>query len=133
MSRTDVHTPFRVKVLDPEWRPFFRESHRHETGPCDLHQFDPMDWPATRCHIDWVASNRNIHCGCRLCTGQAGRRLGRRRDRTRLRAELRDLVKSDRAGRDDADVVTPRRNTAWLPSGFRGTTSTTDTTNTVPV
>ncbi len=110
MSRTYVHEPYHVKVFAPMWRSHFREAHRHDEGPCDLDQFDPRaPWSATRCHIDLALLGRNIHCGCRMCTGQFSRRLSRRRERTVLRAQLRAVVKTP-----GGDVDVPAlRVSAW--------------------
>lgn len=110
MSRTFVHLPYWVKTRAPEWRRHFTEDHRHETGPCDIDRFDPRaPWSSTRCHIDLALSDRNIHCGCPMCTGRHGRRTARRAQRAQWRAFARDAVKTPPAGRDELDPPTNTR------------------------
>ncbi len=106
MSRTYVHAPHWVKVRHPQWRAYFREAHRHDTGPCDLDRFDPRAmWSATSCHIDLAPGGRNICCGCRMCTGQLWRKVCHRRIRTVARSRLREAVKT----RSDVDIPTRMR------------------------
>lgn len=96
MSRTDVHAPDWVKQRDPGWRAHYRAGHDHSHGPCDLHFYDGRAlWAATNCHLYLVSSDRNIHCGCRLCTGHDDRRADRRHDRHEARRRLREARKGD--------------------------------------
>lgn len=87
MSRTDVHVPYRVKRLQPEWRHFFVEYHDHRNRPCN---FDPAnDWGD--CHLTYASRGKNIDCGCHMCTGQVWRKLSRRADRYRAKKLLRAM------------------------------------------
>lgn len=114
MSRTDVHTPYWVKMRDPGWRANFQEHHDHRDGVCDLADFlAAAHWTRTRCRIELALVDGNVHCGCRLCTGQAGRKHGRRQQRTALRAALRAAVKAHADDRDALDIAPPRRIDAW--------------------
>lgn len=89
MSRTDVHMPYLAKAKDPAWRHAFREHHNHRDGICDLAEFIAADsWVQARCFIDFALIGRNIHCGCRECTGRDDRRVERRRDRHSWRRNL---------------------------------------------
>lgn len=92
MSRTDVHMPYWVKQTDPGWRHAFTEDHDHGRGACDLEHQNPHDWQATRCHIGDRYTGRNIHCGCRMCTGQFERKQDSRRARTKWRAARQALL-----------------------------------------
>ncbi len=104
MSRTFVHLPYWVKTRAPAWRHFYREDHRHDEGPCDLDRFDPRaPWSATRCHIEWIWAGRNIHCGCRMCTGRDSRAASRRAARAAARRFTREAVKTAQVGRDALD------------------------------
>ena len=87
MSRTDVHTPYWVKKLQPEWRPYFVEHHDHADRPCN---FDVKNdnWHKD-CFLTDLYLGRNIHCGCPLCTGSIWRRMGRRQERHRTKKLLR--------------------------------------------
>lgn len=92
MSRTDVHAPAWVKERDPGWRHAFVEVHDHRAGRCDIDQHDPSDWQASSCHITLRWTGRNIHCGCRLCTGHHWRKLDNRRQRVAWRGERARLL-----------------------------------------
>lgn len=88
MSRTDVHRPWDVQVADPNNRQLIR---RYGTW-----HGEPL-----------YTSHRNLGCGCRLCTGQAGRKLGHRQDRVQWRS-ARALLLADHE-RDIPQI----RHTAW--------------------
>lgn len=111
MSRTDVHAPPRVKIFDPGWRAYFREHHDHRDGICDLAEFVAAKrWVDTRCQI-WLAyADRNIFCGCRICTGHHWRKASHRQQRTALRAALRGVVKTSPADREGIDIPPPGRD-----------------------
>lgn len=95
MSRTDVHRPWRVQVDDPY--------NRHL-----LYRYPAWPWQTDL--ISW----RNIGCGCKLCTGQRGRKLARRQQRAAWRASARRLLAESRSGRwSDLDVPPPARGRAW--------------------
>lgn len=114
MSRTDVHTPHWVKLLDPGWRRNFTESHDHRTGVCDLAEFlASREWIRTNCSIDLAVIDGNVHCGCRLCTGQTGRKRARRRERAELLAQLRAAAKTTRDDRDTIDIPRPGPVREW--------------------
>ncbi len=114
MSRTDVHVPLVVKMFDPGWRDYFREAHDHRDGVCDLAEFlAAKQWVPTRCQIELAYADRNLCCGCRICTGHHGRKNGRRQQRTALRAALRDAAKTSPADREDLDIAPLRRILAW--------------------
>jgi hypothetical protein len=92
MSRTWVHQPYHVKAYSPQWRHAFRELHDHRFGPCDLSEHDPRFWHSTRCRIDWVWIGRNIHCGCKTCTGGHYAKQERRRQRYGWKRDLASLI-----------------------------------------
>jgi hypothetical protein len=97
MSRTDVHRPWRVQLADPYNRHLL---YRYGTFP------DAGGEPL-------ITSWRNLGCGCQLCTGRRGRKIGRRQQRAALRTALRDARKTVVADRDTIDVPPPRRIDAW--------------------
>jgi len=104
MSRTDVHTPNWVKKLQPEWRAFFVEHHDHSDRECN---FSPNNdnWK-NECLLGERGYGRNIHCGCKMCTGQIQRRKDRRSERQRAKRAIL-------AGRwDDASYVN-RSHLSW--------------------
>jgi hypothetical protein len=106
MSRTDVHVPHWVKEKDPLWRRHFVEVHNHENGTCDLHlRLEARGWIRTRCYINIHWQGRQIHCGCKMCTNQIGRRLGNRRER-------HDAKRAIRKGAWDFDHA--HRRDAWV-------------------
>lgn len=86
MSRTDVHVPYRVKRLQPEWRVFFVEYHDHTIHPCN---FSAENEVSTDCHLGAANRGKNIYCGCSMCTGQVWRKQSRRADRYRAKRLLR--------------------------------------------
>jgi hypothetical protein len=94
MSRTDVHRPYRVQVTDPyERHRFYRFSiWPDRTEPVPISGFT---------------------CGCRMCTGQLFRKQARRRERTALRAQLRQALKTPAEQRDTIDVPAPRNTAGW--------------------
>jgi hypothetical protein len=93
MSRTWVHQPYHAKVTSPEWKHAFREVHDHRSGTCDLSEFDPRaPWGSTRCHVYWVWIGRNIHCGCRMCTGAYWNKSHRRKRRYSWKRDLASLL-----------------------------------------
>ena len=94
MSRTDVHRPWRVQVVDPY--------NRHL-----LYRWRIWPWKVE------ITSFRNMGCGCGLCTNQSGRKVGRRRYRHELRAVTRDAVKVAAVDRDGIDIAPPRRSAVW--------------------
>lgn len=107
MSRTYVHTPYQVKMLQPRWRAYFAEHHHHPNGqPCDLHVFiagqdPPVPWRRTRCYIDPSWRGRQIFCGCDMCSGYIkGRRRLHQATRTRWRADARTILKTAAHDRD---------------------------------
>ncbi len=97
MSRTHVHTPYRVKMLQPMWRDHFTAVHRHHTGPCDLDAYLASDvWIRTRCYIDPVWLGRQVFCGCPGCSGYLkGRRRLHQSTRTAWRAAAQAILKGD--------------------------------------
>src|SRR5258707_311042 len=114
MSRTDVHTPYWVKLRDQAWRSNFTESHDHSTGVCDLEQFlASREWIRTNCRVDLALVDGNVHCGCRLCTGQAGRKQARRRERAELRVQLRTAATTTPEDRDTIDIPRPGPAREW--------------------
>lgn len=104
MSRTDKHTPYRIKKLQPEWRAFFTEHHDHRDRPCN---FDPKNdnWK-TDCLLSDRSQGKNIHCGCRMCTGQDARRQDRRSERQRAKRAIH-------AGRWDEATYVNRSHLSW--------------------
>lgn len=95
MAHTDVHQPHWVKQQMPEWKHLFVEDHDHSAGPCTL-----AEWKATQprlrdwrgCHLREVNIGTNPNCGCRMCTGQGGRKYRRRRERAAWRADRQSLL-----------------------------------------
>lgn len=127
MSRTDVHAPARVKDRDPAWRSHFTPEHRHviqecwdpelcrylvrRTVMCDLDRFLAGE-EKTHCQMRYTGPN-NIMCGCRMCTGQADRKHGRRRERAEWRVIRQDVLKTTAADRDDIVVLHPIAGRTW--------------------
>ncbi|MBO4142570.1 hypothetical protein J5U46_20700 [Micromonospora tulbaghiae] len=112
MARTDVHRPERVQQRDPYLRRWFTDIHRHHWGACDLDEFlASPQWIRIRCYREVSAQAPNL-CGCRLCTFQAYRRLGRRQERVAWRSIRRRLLAEHRGGGRDLDVP-PIRGKAW--------------------
>ncbi len=113
MSRTFVHTPYRVKMRQRRWRHHFTEVHRHTTGPCDLDAYLASDvWIRTRCYVDPVWLGRQVFCGCDGCSGYLkGRRRLHQVTRTRWRSDARTIVKADPVDRDTP--ATPRGRSRW--------------------
>ena len=91
MARTDVHRPWRVQITDPHNRHIL---YRYPAWP------DGVE----------LTSFRNIGCGCKLCTGQLGRKTARRRERSAWRNAARRILADPR--RVDIDVP-PLRCNAW--------------------
>jgi hypothetical protein len=108
MSRTDVHRPAWVQERDHTMRREFVAEHRHtivedydqDSGrwlvrrevPCDLEEhLTGHGWARTRCGLRYVGG-RNTFCGCQLCTGRAPRKLARKQERVRWRAERQRLL-----------------------------------------
>lgn len=126
MSRTDVHAPAWVQDHDPAWRREFVPSHTHTVVehwdpelrrhlirrmvPCDLPEF-LAGGRETRCRMTF-AGGRNIYCGCNLCTGRAGRRLDRRRERVWWRSTRQRLLQLAQQDLDAVDVR-PFRGSSW--------------------
>lgn len=106
MSRTDVHSPYWVKLRDPAWAEHFVDEHRHEGRDCDLEEFlaDPHLTYWQGCYRNFVSLGVNVWCGCRMCTNQFGRRHTRRAERFAVRAHLRAAVKATAGDRDSIDV-----------------------------
>lgn len=98
MSRTDVHTPYWAKKLQWEWRGYFVESHEHTKHSCN---FSPKNESSLDCYLEMRSKGRNIHCGCKLCTNQDGRRQAIRSDRYKAKRLLS-------AGRWDDDMASRR-------------------------
>lgn len=115
MSRTDVHTPYWVKTRSPAWREFFAEDHDHTTGDCDLAIYlaGRVTGSQTYCTMEFIACDGWVRCGCRLCTGQAGRKRARRRERTELRAQIRTVLKTPHGDVDTVDVAPPGPVREW--------------------
>jgi hypothetical protein len=115
MSRTDVHTPYRVKLRDRGWAQHFVDEHRHEHGTCSLAEFladrDLTYWQG--CYRNFVSTGTNVHCGCRMCTNQVGRRHARRAERVEVRAKLRAAVKTPAMDRDLIDVPPSAASRKW--------------------
>jgi hypothetical protein len=84
MSRTDIHRPFSVITSDPYMR---NKLYRFQTygNSVELIPYKNM-------------------CGCPMCTGQPWRRLARRQERVRWRAQQRELLKLSAAELEDVDV-----------------------------
>lgn len=110
MAHTDVHAPWRAKIVDPAWRHLFREHHDHSRGPCTL-----AAWLATHpeqrrhrgCYLHEVSIGRNVNCGCRLCTMHDYRKVGNGKDRARWRADRQRLL------RNPEHEPHHRRHPAW--------------------
>lgn len=87
MSRTDVHAPYWVKKLQPEWRAFFVEWHNHTKHDCN---FSIKNENYRDCLLGSVNRGKNIFCGCSMCTGQVWRRLSNRSERYKAKRLLLD-------------------------------------------
>lgn len=95
MSRTDVHRPFEVQVLDPYNRHRVRTTPMYSDG-----SGGPSFWPLYNT------------CGCQMCSGQFWRRQNIRRTRAAWRAVRADLLKTAAEDRGDMDVP-PLRGPEW--------------------
>lgn len=93
MSRTFKTDPYRVKLHDPrKHKVVLREVHHHEKtdGECQLadsplvDDMNPMRW----CWYDNVSNGRNVVCGCKMCTGQVGRKAENAGERKRVNNKL---------------------------------------------
>lgn len=115
MSRTYVHRPIWVMERDPRVRHWFSDFHDHSDGTCDLHVYlAANDWVRTRCYRQPWTQAPNL-CGCRLCTGQGGRKRSRRRQRARAKRALRETAKYNSADVDTpTDCVGPQRCELWF-------------------
>ncbi len=115
MSRTDVHAPYWVKLRDPAWSGHFVDEHRHDGRDCDLEEFltDSTLTYWQGCYRNFVSRGRNVHCGCRMCTNQAGRRHSHRAARAAVRAQLRAAAKTTGADCDTIDIPTPDVARKW--------------------
>lgn len=114
MSRTDVHRPFRVIMLDPTVRRWFVDHHNHESGTCDLDRF-LRTCEYTRplgCYRGIGPSCPNL-CGCQLCSDQFWRKHARRRERAAWRAVRQDLLKWAPRDREDMDVPPIHAEVPW--------------------
>lgn len=110
MSRTDVHRPIRVMQHDPYVRHWFADFHHHTDGLCDLDKFlASPHWIRTNCYRQLWTQAPNV-CGCEMCTGQTGRKLARRQERTRWRTIRQALLAT--VDLDDVDVP-PIRGKGW--------------------
>jgi len=103
----ETHWHIERDCWDPQTRRWLVERHR----PCDIDEPGPV----RRCQR-YLAYNT---CGCTICTGQYDRKQTRRRERGRLRADLREAVKTSPANWGDIDIVEPRRVTCWVSYGNR--------------
>lgn len=93
MSRTDVHRPYWVMMLDPTIRHWFADFHDHRTGTCDLdvkaqaHEY----WYERHCHRQLWTQAPNL-CSCDMCGGGFWRRQYRRKVRHTWTATRRRLL-----------------------------------------
>lgn len=94
MSRTDVHRPWPVQVADPYNRHRF---YRFASWP-DRMELVPV---------------KNFACGCKMCTGQLGRKKARRQERTWWKNTRADLQAAAAARQVDALDVAPFHSSAW--------------------
>lgn len=85
MSRTDVHRPLHLQLSDPH--------NRHL-----VYRYPAWPWQTA------LASFRNLCCGCKRCTGQAGRKQERRRDRTWWRKHRQQILSTTAGDRDIIDL-----------------------------
>jgi hypothetical protein len=113
MSRTHVHTPYKVKMRQPRWRDYFTEHHNHTAGPCDMAEFLVADvWIRPRCYMNPSWRGRQIFCGCDMCSGYIkGRRRLHQATRTRWRADARTILKT--AAHDRDTPAPPRGRSSW--------------------
>jgi hypothetical protein len=94
MSKTDVHRPWAVQLVDPY--------NRHL-----LYRFQVWPW------VTELVPYKNIGCGCSMCTGRHQRKATRRAERHQAQRDLRDLRAQWAAGEPDEDAPLPRRIEAW--------------------
>lgn len=92
MSRTDVHRPWPVQVADPH--------NRHR-----FYRF--ASWPD---RVELVPV-KNFGCGCKMCTGQLGRKLSHRQERTWWRRQRHHILTTAWEDRDTLDVPPFRTQT----------------------
>lgn len=89
MSRTDAHTPYRVRVARREIA--VRAVHRCADRECDLPDFDP-DWTIGRircCYWEFVYTGTSI-CSCWMCHWHHRPEVRRAAVRTELRGVVRE-------------------------------------------
>jgi hypothetical protein len=89
MSRTDAHTPRRVRVARREIA--VRAVHRCAGGECDLPALDP-GWTIGRigrCYWEFVYTGTNV-CSCWMCHWRHRPESPRTAVRTQLRAKARE-------------------------------------------
>lgn len=113
MSRTFVHTPYRVKMRQWHWRDHFTEVHRHNGHPCDLDRFLTAGVAGrTRCYIQPVWLGRQVFCSCDGCSGHLkGRRRLHQATRTGWRADARTILKASPGDRDTPGP--PPHRSSW--------------------
>lgn len=115
MSRTDIHRPYMVLLVDPTIRHWFVDHHDHLNGVCDLDDYlnQVPGWTfQTGCYRGTTAACPNL-CGCVLCTGRMGRKYARRQERAQWRVIRNDLLKVMPEDREDMDVPLIRGEEWW--------------------
>jgi len=98
VSRTDAHTPFRVRVARREIA--VRAVHRCPGPECDLPALDP-DWSIGRigrCYHEFTYTGVNV-CSCRMCHWHSRPEVRR----AAVRGELRAVAREWNGGDGEAD------------------------------
>lgn len=93
MSRTDAHTPYRVRVARREVA--VRAVHRCGGGVCDLPALDP-NWSTGRigcCYWEFAYTGVSV-CSCWMCHWRSRPEVRR----ATVRAELRGMAREWNAG-----------------------------------
>lgn len=101
MSRTDAHTPFRVRRHRGELAA--RAVHASDHAACDLPERPPLtsaEWEQTRCRWEMLYTGVNV-CSCLLCHAGAEAHRANRRSRQRDRRQLGEALKAWRGGAVD--------------------------------
>lgn len=91
---------------DPTVRHWFKDEHNHEDGICDLEEWlsAPVVYsPKVHCYRNISRTSPNL-CGCKMCTGQLGRKWSRRMERAAWRSIKQDLLKTLSEDLEDIDV-----------------------------
>lgn len=100
MSKTFKTQPFIVRKLNKQDHAVqFEEHHDHRQQACDLPPKDvklllshAQNHVHTTCYYTYVFTGKGV-CGCRMCTSYYERKAERRKNRHKIKTELREKIK----------------------------------------